>query len=371
MAISDMDIRRIGAFARFGAKAPTTETIIAKAFETLRSVAKTGTLRIVYQLGHSTWTEWTSSGRSIAARQHDEWPAPAAKGLTSYFDPAGDRSGYITVQTRSMAARTRFFLEAMAPVIWTALLLEAGLKRAQRAAGSEMPIVRESMRARDEERQRLSRELHDDLGQSLASLKLSLKWAEDIAREKQLPDLVNELSASRDSVSGMLNKIRDLSHTLYPRILDTLGLFAAIKELSIQIARNSKMNVTCAIAGSERSVGKNVGVALYRCCQEAISNAIRHAEASRISIEVTYSDGETGVSVEDNGKGFNPRTLYNANGKMMSSGFWTIRQRMQALNGAFRVSTAEGQGTVVEMMVPQSKSSRGRDAKRKNQTAHR
>ena len=121
--------------------------------------------------------------------------------------------------------------------------------------------------------------------------------------------------------------------------------------------------------GKPRMPGKDIDVALYRCCQEAISNAVRHAGASRLAILIHYTKNEVRVTVEDDGKGFDPRALYDSNVRIMTSGFWTIRQRMADLGGAFRVSTAQGHGTVVEMIVPYS--SRKAHARGKDQTISR
>jgi signal transduction histidine kinase len=204
----------------------------------------------------------------------------------------------------------------------------------------------------------------------MASLKLALKWAEDQVRPKAgTKEVVKGLSEAREDIGVMLNKIRDLSHTLYPRILDTLGLVAALKELAYQASRHSGMSIDCASRGKPRPLEKEVAVAVYRCCQEAISNAIRHSQASTLRVLVQFTKGEIRVTVEDDGKGFDPRTLYDSNARMMSSGFWTIRQRMADLGGAFRVSTADGHGTVVELIVPFS--TRKAHARRKNKTIDR
>ncbi len=266
--------------------------------------------------------------------------------------------------------KVRSALEIVAPEVWSALLLQSALARVQKAAVSETELVRATLRARDEERRHIARELHDDLGQSLASLKLTLKWAEDLARPKAgTAELVKELGAARQDVGVMLDKIRDLSHTLYPRILDTLGLVAVIKELAYQVSRHSSIRVECTTEGRARPLGKDIDVALYRCCQETVNNAIRHAEASNLVIVICFAQREVRVTVEDDGKGFNPKTLYDSNSRMMSSGFWTIRQRMADLGAAFRVSTSAGHGTVVEMIVPYS--SRKIHDRRKNKTTHR
>ena len=288
--------------------------------------------------------------------------------LTFPFDPEDERSGFVSVDKKG--GKVRAVLEIVAPEIWSALLLQSALTRVQKAAISEAELVREIFRARDEERRHIARELHDDLGQSMASLKLSLKWAEDLVRpDPKMKEVVHELEAAREDVGAMLDKVRDLSHTLYPRILDTLGLVAAVKELAFQASRRSPMTINCTSRGKSRPLGKDIDVALYRCCQEAISNAIRHSEASKLEIEIDFAEGEVRVTVEDDGKGFDPRALYDSNARMMSSGFWTIRQRMADLGGAFRLSTSEGHGTVIELIVPYSK--RKGHARGKNKTAHR
>ena len=368
MGLSPSDVRLIADFVRKATKAPNVETVISETFRTLKSVTDTSEVRIVYSSAPSTWKEWRAAVNSIEVRPHEEWPAPARKGLTILFDPENERAGYVSIVGKADKARPA--LDVLAPEIWAALLLQSALTRVQKAALSETELVRETLRARDEERRHIARELHDDLGQSIASLKLNLKWAEDQVRPKTgTKEVVKELAEAREDLGVMLNKIRDLSHTLYPRILDTLGLVAALKELGYQGSRHSGISIDCVTRGKPRPLEKDISVAVYRCCQEAISNAIRHSQASTLRIFVHFAKEEIRVTVEDDGKGFDPRTLYDSNARMMSSGFWTIRQRMADLGGAYRVSTAVGHGTVVELIVPYSK--RKGNAGRKNKTTDR
>ncbi len=368
MELSRNDIRLLAGFVRRVARTPQVETIVSEAFETLHKAAGVKSMRIVYSSAPSAWKEWKASAVSAEVRPHEEWPAPERKHLTALFDPENSHAGYVSVDGKS--PRTAQLLELLAPEMWSVLLLSAALQRVQKASVSETELVRETIRARDEERRHIARELHDDLGQSMASLKLSLKWAEDLIRQRpKTGAIAKELEEARDSVGVMLSKIRDLSHTLYPRILDTLGLVSAVKELGHQVSKYSSTEVHCTVRGKARPLEKDTGVALYRCCQEAVSNVIRHADASKLDISIRFTEKAVHVSVEDNGKGFNPRTLYDSNARLMSSGFWTIRQRMTDLGGAFRVSTADGRGTVVEMVL--SYLPRKIYGKRKDKAAHR
>ena len=364
---SQSEIQQIAGFVRKIAKAPNVEAVISEAFIILKGIADIDRVRIVYSPSPSKWTEWKVDKHKIEVRPREEWPPPEKKSVTVPFDPENNHCGFIS--TNNKGDKVLPSLEIIAPEVWSGLLLQSALARVQRAAVSETELVRATLRARDEERGHIARELHDDLGQSLASLKLTLKWAEDLARPHlRMETIAKQLEAARQDVGVMLDKIRDLSHTLYPRVLDTLGLVPAMKELAHQVARHSPITVECNTRGRPCSLGKDIDIALYRCCQEAINNAIRHAEASNLVIRIEFARNEVRVAVEDDGKGFDPRNLYDSNSRMMSSGFWTIRQRMADLGAAFRLSTAEGRGTVVEMMVPySSRKIHGR----KNKTTHR
>ena len=368
MGLSQSDIQRIAGFVRRATKAPNLETVISETFEALKDIVQTDRIRVVYSAAPARWTEWKAAADGLEVRPHDEWRAPEKKSITAFFDSENRHAGFISADKKGEKVRSA--LDVLAPEVWSALLLQSALARVQKAAISEAELVRATLRARDEERRHIARELHDDLGQSLASLKLALKWAEDLVRKKTAAaEIAAELSTAREDVGVMLDKVRDLSHTLYPRILDTLGLVTAVKELTHQAARHSGMKIECSTGGKARPLGKDIDVALYRCCQEAINNAVRHSEASTLSILVRFAQREVRVTVEDDGKGFNPRALYDSNSRMMTSGFWTIRQRMADLGAAFRVSTAEGQGTVVEMIVPYS--TRKAHDRGKNKTTHR
>jgi signal transduction histidine kinase len=363
MQLSEAKVSRIFEFGRSAAKAQSPDEVVDRTFQTLKHIGRIETLRVVYLFDHSIWKEWQVSNKRTTVEKSETWFAPDKRKFTVYFDSENTQIGYLTVSPKTPELVTA--ANMLAPAVWNGLLLQSALRRGQKGVKSETELIRSALRAREEERLRIAQELHDDLGQSMASLKLSLKWAEDLASKRGgLNEIVQELAASRESVALMLGKVRDLSHTLYPKILDTLGLFAAVKELTAQLGKRAGLDVVCTLSGEERPLEREIGVALYRCCQESISNVLKHAKASRLAIDVHYGDNEVRLTVEDDGRGFNPRALYDSSGRMMSSGFWTIRQRMADLGGAFSLSTAGGQGTVVEMIVPFS--ARDNNGRRKN-----
>jgi signal transduction histidine kinase len=351
MDLTASDIRALTALGREVARAPGIEIVSAAAFETLRAVCRVEQVRTVSRSGPGSWTEWTAEAKKVRARALKSFSKPRARGCVVFFDENDATAGFVSASPNT--PRLREALELIKPQIWAAAVLRMTLDRTARSAVSESGIAHAAMLARDDERRRIANELHDDFGQQLASLRINLKWVEDKIRvHAGLEEAAAELAGIRESTGAMMEKIRDLSHTLYPRILDTLGLVSAVKELAHYIRSHTPLDVSCVVEGRSRQVPKDAALALYRCGQEALNNALRHSDASAIRIAVTFSREGVCLKVQDNGKGFDPRKLYASGAKIMSSGFWTIRQRITPLGGAFRINTARGRGTTVETIVP-------------------
>src|SRR5215475_4488833 len=188
MALSQEDIQLIAEFVRTATKAVDEETVISVTFQTLKQLARVDRLRIVYPPGSGRWIEWKAAKNTLGMQLHDEWPAPDKKAVTLFFEAENAHSGFIS--SESAKGKARDALEMLAPQVWSALLLQLTLSRVKKAAVSETELVRATLRARDEERRHIARELHDDLGQAMVSLRLKLKWAEDNVRRKTQPDAV-------------------------------------------------------------------------------------------------------------------------------------------------------------------------------------
>jgi signal transduction histidine kinase len=368
MRIPESHARAIAAFGRRIAKAPTIDVIASDTFKMLRRLGADCPMRLVYSPSPAVWREWKEDSNGVANQIYGTYPKPRKRELTIFFDSNDGQSGFISIERKN--AKADGLLEVLAQQVWSALLLQSALERFRSGVVSGTELVRERLRARDEERRHIARELHDDLGQLTASLKLRLRWAEDQVREESgLTHVARELSSVRNNIGALHIKLRSLSHTLYPGILDTLGLAAAVRELASQVARYSSIKVRCTTRGIEPPAEEAMGVAIYRCCQEAVSNAIRHAKASRLNIQLQFLESEVRLRVQDDGCGFNPRDFYDSNGRLRTSGFWSIRQRMTDLGGSFRVSTAKGKGTLVEISAPYP--SQKPHAKTKDKAAHR
>ncbi len=350
MGISSADVSLIGRFGRTVTQAHDIRSVVSEALRVIRKLTTATELRVVYPSA-TAWKEWYATGRRVREFDHSEWPPPSPAAQTVPFEGESEQHGFVSISTAS--EDTRWVLELIGPQISAALALHAAVRRAQRNAVSETELIRETLRARDEERRRITHELHDDVGQTIATLKLKLKLIENrINQNGSSVKAIEELAEARKDIGQLLTKIRDLSHTLYPRILDTLELIPALEELANQISSSTDIKVRCAVRGKPRPMDETTTVALYRCCQEALGNSVKHSGASEVDVRVYFSESQVRLTVEDNGRGFNPRRFYDSSGKLMSTGFWTIRQRMSDVGGSFRIGTASGKGTMIEMMIP-------------------
>ncbi|EGF32215.1 putative two-component sensor [Oxalobacteraceae bacterium IMCC9480] len=201
------------------------------------------------------------------------------------------------------------------------------------------------LQAQEQERISLARELHDELGQRLALLKLNLH---QLNRLLVLPQ-ARALWASIDAdVSTLIDQIRVISVSLRPPVLDYLGLESAIGQLLEHQFASSTTTCGFDYAGVPAALAPSVEIAVYRIVQECITNVVRHAQASRVVVEV--NGGESGDELEliirDNGKGFDRATLAGSvlpDGSR--SGLLGMKERMALLGGSLVITTAPGQGT--------------------------
>ncbi|MEB0136495.1 histidine kinase [Actimicrobium sp. CCC2.4] len=201
------------------------------------------------------------------------------------------------------------------------------------------------IQAQEQERISLARELHDELGQRLALLKLNLHQLNRLLVMPQARTLWTSIDAD---VGTLITQIRVISVSLRPPVLDYLGLEAAIGQLLERQFASSTTSCGFDYAGVPAALAPSVEIALYRIVQECITNVVRHADASRVVVEV--NGGESGHELEliirDNGKGFDPATLAGSilpDGSR--SGLPGMKERMALLGGSLVITTAPGQGT--------------------------
>ena len=204
--------------------------------------------------------------------------------------------------------------------------------------------VRRVVDAQELERKRLARELHDETGQALTSILLGLKPLEQLASTEEERAAVTSV---RELVVSTLQDVRRLAVELRPTALDDFGLAAALERLADGFREQTGIEVDIAAQLGDGRLPEEVETTLYRIVQEALTNVIKHAEASRVSILLTRANGAVIAVVEDDGGGFDP-----ADARDGGLGLLGMRERLALLGGTLRIEAGAHHGTTVAAEVP-------------------
>jgi signal transduction histidine kinase len=264
---------------------------------------------------------------------------------------ADDEVGYLARSFNSMVdaleeSRTAL-MKSNAEVMASNEELRRLYENLRRKEEVRVSLLARTVSAQEEERLRLSRELHDGVGQMLASLLVHLKLIE----KSNNVELVREKSAElRTLIVQTLEETKRLSMDLRPAGLDDLGLPDALEWYARAFERNTGIAVRLSITGFSERLPQPVEVQLYRIAQEMLTNISKHAGASQAEMSLRLIDGNASLSVKDDGKGFDAiRTLRDSNRGL---GLLTMKERAELLGGSFQLSSAPGQGTAIGIMVP-------------------
>ena len=207
-------------------------------------------------------------------------------------------------------------------------------------------LANQVIQAGDRERANLARELHDSTAQTLAALLLELSV---LAGQNSDPNLVERIAKVRGIVSDVLDEVRLLAHTVHPRVLDDLGLVAALQLLARESIQRSSVTVTYAGPAKVEGLDVSSASALYRIAQEAVGNAIRHARARTVSVRLREHASDMELEISDDGIGFVPDEVERRRPGM---GLFTMRERAALVGGRLIVRSTNGKGTLVVAQVP-------------------
>ncbi|MGA9531501.1 MAG: sensor histidine kinase, partial [Anaerolineales bacterium] len=216
----------------------------------------------------------------------------------------------------------------------------------EKEAGMEI-LVNELVRAQEDERSRLSAELHDGAGQELTSLLLRLKAVEG---KSDNPDVQGALGALCTDLSQAIEHVRELSHQLRPPDLDQLGLAPTLRYLVDDMLTETGVQGSFVSNLEGYRLDPNLEITLYRIAQEALTNVIRHAEAGQARLSLQRCGVDLELVVEDDGVGFNPNDLASSGNAHI--GLASIQERTERMGGTLEVKTGEGQGTRLMVRIP-------------------
>jgi signal transduction histidine kinase len=210
----------------------------------------------------------------------------------------------------------------------------------------ERRLAAQVISAQDEERARVARELHDSTAQTLTAILLQLGAA---ARESTSEPMNARFATLRELTADALEEVRSMSHTMHPRVLDDLGLAAAREWLARQAREQGPMNVDVDACDVDVAMPAPVAAALYRVAQEALRNAARHANASRVDVRLRQDGTQAMLEIKDDGVGFD---VGQAEKRRPGMGLFSMRERVGLVNGRLAVNSARGRGTSVIATVP-------------------
>jgi len=200
--------------------------------------------------------------------------------------------------------------------------------------------------AQEDERKRIARELHDDTSQSLAVLVMALDGAMATMKGGGVPRLEEAKALAVRTIEEVHRMILDLR----PSVLDDLGLLSAIRWYAERHLAPRGLSVRCEFEAQDRRLPAAFETAVFRVCQEAMSNIARHAQAESVLIQVSESGGALHIEIEDDGRGFDPENVSRAQRRPF--GLMGIRERVEILGGQVRIDSAPGKGTRLHIDVP-------------------
>jgi two-component system, NarL family, sensor kinase len=207
-------------------------------------------------------------------------------------------------------------------------------------------------KVQEDERRRLARELHDDIGQTLTALANQLQRISDDAQAQDNVGLKNRLADALDITRGALRDTRELSRLLRPTLLDDLGLEVALQWLVRTLSERSGLPMECSSALGEPRLTADLETLVFRVTQEALTNVIRHSAASEVQVRLMRVGNLLRLQVSDDGRGFDPADLNNPDKSGDSIGVRGMRDRAELFGGKLELKSAPGQGTRVTLIVP-------------------
>lgn len=226
-----------------------------------------------------------------------------------------------------------------------AAMLEVAQRERARTNGTRLELLKRLESAQEEERRRVARDLHDQVGQTLTAISLSLE-ALRLKSTSSTP-IAPELAQAQSLLAQLGREIHAVAVRLRPTALDDLGLSIALTQLVTHWAAQTNLQIDIEVGGLGPRLHSDVETALYRVVQEALTNMARYAGASRASVVLSSHDGQLSAVVEDNGRGFEPARV--AHGRL---GILGMHERVAQLGGTLEIESKLGGGTTVFARVP-------------------
>ncbi len=249
----------------------------------------------------------------------------------------------------SSGIRTTMLAIAIVALIAVLLVFASGLtlnvSEHRLADRRQQQLTQRIITSQEEERSRLSRELHDGISQLLVSIKFKFELAgHELDAGKA--SSAQTLRQGIERLAGAIGEVRRISHDLHPSLLDTLGLASAIGQLASEFEQRSGLRVAYDNSLGDTRLSDDMNVALFRILQEALTNIERHAGAGQVTIQLTGDPRRVNLRISDDGTGFSPRQAEQSGG----IGLRNIRERVEHFGGDFSIASTSA-GTVLSVAL--------------------
>ena len=295
-------------------------------------------LRVADVLSARTAAALTARARALAAGES------ISTALDDHIQPAPGVKRHIELHTMLLDASHGSLLVMLNPLAAPGEL-GPGMNSLHSQSGELRELSDRLMEAREDERRRIARELHDELGQQLSALKMSLSR---IAQAGDLSAVSLQAQAAQQMIDGIVSATRRIAADLRPLMLDDLGLNSAIEWLAREVEKRGRLRIHLQVDPCGELVGEPHATGLYRMVQEALTNVERHAQATEVTVELRRTRHEISLCVRDDGIGF----ALGATRKSGSHGLLGLRERARMLGGILEIDNLPGGGGSVSVRLP-------------------
>src|SRR5215213_5723171 len=210
---------------------------------------------------------------------------------------------------------------------------------------------RKLIEAQEDERRRIARELHDQIGQVLTAVKMNLYSVQQVCNSSEVASHVKD---NMEAIDQALRLVRDLSVELRPPVLDDFGLVTALHWYVDRYTKRTglEVNVVIDMPDENERFSRELETACFRIAQEALTNIVRHAQANQVLLQLVKDGNVLLLSVEDNGVGFDPESLRKRAPRAATLGLISMQERAHAAGGTIEIDSASSHGTKVRFMLP-------------------
>ncbi len=304
------------------------------------------TLQVRGRSSHGVWSDATASLTLVVVPPFwmTLWFRLAVAGLLilAVFAAHRRRTSTLERRNRELLALKNQREQALAE-------MHASREQLHEAYGRLRRLTRRLELAKEDERKRIARELHDEMGQGLTAAKINLQLLASLAPSSEAGERVAD---TIEVVDRMIRHVRALSLDLRPPLLDELGLGPALRSYLEAQAQRAGLEIEIAPQGPPRGLPPEVEITAFRCVQEALTNVMRHAQASRVTVRVEHRGGQLEIEVRDDGQGFDVSQALRRAAGGQHLGLLGIRERVESLGGELAIDSSPGAGTTITVHIP-------------------